>query len=214
MDLDSRTYSKLTTVRYTDIKFREYQKILEVLHPLKDRYDHETPEMWCSHICDPFRKILKENLGVLSGNGYIIMCEKLIERTNSLSSGDSYRDNYFKRCINRDIISNEHVRIKDIFQSIDKKEFTIWKYKQFILYKEAKMKRLQLELFFQSTSHSEKDKLMSVLYDDDSGLADYEFYTQYKATVAKNTMSSVPNFEPACISVTSDNQEMISPTSY
>ncbi|RIA84660.1 hypothetical protein C1645_831915 [Glomus cerebriforme] len=212
MDLDSRTYSKLRSVRGTDVKFREYQKILEALQALYDRYDHETPEMWCSRIRDPFRKILKENLGVLSGNGYIIMCRKLIERTNSLSSGDSYRDNHFKGCINGDIISNEHARIKDIFQSIDEKEFTIWKYKQFILREEAEMKRLQLELFSQSTSHSEKDKLASVSYDGGSGLADYETYLLAKATVAKNTMPSAPNFEPACISPA--RQEVVLPTPY
>ena len=42
-------------------------------------------------------------------------------------------------------------------------------------------------------------------------------YSCFKAetvTIAKNTMPSAPNFEPACISVTSGNQEVISPTSY
>ncbi|RGB25267.1 hypothetical protein C1646_802815 [Rhizophagus diaphanus] len=213
MDLDSSAYYKLGSVRFGNTNFTEYRRIFEALCTLGDRYDHETPEMWCSRIRDPFRKILKKNLGVLSGNGYITMCEKLIERSdrvhrfpsnyiycsvcdslvfiaNSLSSGDSYRDNHFKRCINGNIISNEHARIKDIFQSINKKEFTIWKYKQFILRKEAEMKRLQLELFSQSTSHSEKDKLASVLYDDGSGLADYKTYLSAKATVAKNTMPS------------------------
>jgi len=50
------------------------------------------------------------------------------------------------------------------------------------------MKRLQLELFSQSTSHSEKDKLASVSYDDGSGLADYEIYLSAKATIAENTL--------------------------
>ena len=42
-------------------------------------------------------------------------------------------------------------------------------------------------------------------------------YSCFKAettTMAENTMPSAPNFEPACNSVTSGNQEKISPTSY
>src|SRR5205823_4025719 len=64
------------------------------------------------------------------------------------------------------------------------------------------MKRLQLELLSQSIPHSEKDKLASVSYDHDTCLTDYKIYAQSKATVAKNTMPSAPNFEPACISPT------------
>jgi hypothetical protein len=41
--------------------------------------------------------------------------------------------------------------------------------------------------------------LASVSYDSDSCLFSYENYAQSKATVAKNTMPSAPNFEPACI---------------
>ena len=37
---------------------------------------------------------------------------------------------------------------------------------------------------------------------------------QVKMTMAKNTMPSIPNFEPAYIPITFGNQEMISPTSY
>src|ERR1700722_14783 len=82
MDLDSRAQYKLVSVGYSDENFKEYRRILEALCPLGERYDHETPEMWCSRIRDPFRKILKENPRILSGNGYIIMCGKLIERSD------------------------------------------------------------------------------------------------------------------------------------
>ena len=82
MDLDSRTYSKLNQVSYGDINFEKYRRIVEAIWPLTKIRDHETPEMWCSRIRDPFRKILKENLGILSGNGYIKMFGKLIERSD------------------------------------------------------------------------------------------------------------------------------------
>ena len=79
MDLDSRAQYKLVSVGYSNINFKEYRRILEALCPLGERYDHETPEMWCSRIRDPFRKILEENSRILSKNGYIIMCGKLYE---------------------------------------------------------------------------------------------------------------------------------------
>ncbi|GES80343.1 hypothetical protein GLOIN_2v1479550 [Rhizophagus clarus] len=94
-------------------------------------------------------------------------------------------------------------------------EFKIWQYKQYILQEEAKINCLRLELFSQSSSHSEKDKMASVSYDHDANfMASYENYAQSKATVEKNTMPSAPKFEPAYISVTSGNQEMVSPNSY
>jgi hypothetical protein len=101
-----------------------------------------------------------------------------------------------KRCIFGNIISNEHA----ILKSIDRREFEIWQYKQYILREKTKINHLCLELFSQSTLYSEKDKLASVSYDSDSRLFSYENYAQSKATVAKNTMPSAPNFEPACIS--------------
>ncbi|EXX79372.1 hypothetical protein RirG_006250 [Rhizophagus irregularis DAOM 197198w] len=77
-------------------------------------------------------------------------------------------------------------------------------------------KRLKLivSVYSQSTSHSEKDKLALVSYDYDTHLISYEAYLSAKATIAENTMPSAPKFKPACISVTSGNQEMIPPTSY
>ena len=51
-----------------------------------------------------------------------------------------------------------------------------------------KIKCLQLKLFFQSTPHSEKDKLASVSYDYDTHSITYEIYKQVKMIIAKNTM--------------------------
>src|SRR4051812_37676156 len=81
MDLDSKAYSKLIDEWNTHGGFEECIRIVRALDPLTKRYDHETPEMWCSRICDPFRKILEENYsrGILSKNGYIEMYENLYE---------------------------------------------------------------------------------------------------------------------------------------
>ncbi|GBB90073.1 hypothetical protein RclHR1_16970005 [Rhizophagus clarus] len=214
MDLDSRGHSKLVEA-WNSGRSDEYTRILEKLFPLADRYDHETPEMWCSHVRDPFRKLLEEHHssrgGILSGNGYIKMFGKLIERSNRVH-GIPSNYIYCSSCINEDTISKEHTRRKEILESIDRREFQIWQYKQFILKEEVKMKRLQLEFFSQSTLHSEKDKLASVSYDSDCHLTSYERYMQVKMTMAKNTMPSAPKFELACISPA--RQEMVSPISH
>ncbi len=136
MDLDSRAQYKLVSVGYSDVNFEEYRRILEALCPLGERYDHETPEMWCSRIRNPFRKILGENPRILSKNGYIIIYGKLYENdkvhglpTNYIycSVCDSlvfipgngynariYHDSHLKRCISGNTILNKHVRRKEI----------------------------------------------------------------------------------------------------
>ncbi len=116
----------------------------QAIWPLTKIRDHETPEMWCSRIRDPFRKILKENLGILSGNGYITMYGKLIERSDRVHGrpsnyiyysvcnslvfisensrlDNSYRDSHLKRCISGNTISNEHARRNEILKSIDRR---------------------------------------------------------------------------------------------
>ncbi|GES89646.1 hypothetical protein GLOIN_2v1707112 [Rhizophagus clarus] len=237
MDLDSKAYSKLIDAWNTHEGSEDYRRILERLGPLRKRHDHETPEMWCSRIRDPFRKILEDNYsrGILSKNGYITMYGNLIERSDRVHGlpsnyiycsvcdslvyisensclDDSYQDSHLKRCISGNTISNEHARRNEILKSIDRREFQIWQYKQYILQEEAKINRLQLELASQSLSHSEKDKLASISYDYDSHTIGYETYKQDKMTIAENIMPSAPSFEPAYISPV--RQEMILPTSY
>ncbi|UZO09703.1 uncharacterized protein OCT59_029918 [Rhizophagus irregularis] len=141
---------------------------------------------------------------------YCSVCDSLVYTPANGRFDDHYRDNHLKRCINGNTISSEHARRKDILQSIDSREFSIWQYKQYILREEAKINHLYLELFYQSTPHSEKDKLASVSYDHDSNFtASYENYAQSKA---KDIMPNAPNFEPAYILPT--RQETILPTSY
>ncbi len=148
MDLDSRTYFKLNHVSYGDENFKKYERIVDAIWPLTKRCDHAIPEMWYSRIRDLFRKILEENLRILSKNRYIVMCEKLYEN-DKVHAGqptdyvycsiyDSlvfiseigynpriYHDSHLKRCISGNIILNDYARRKEIFQSIDRREFQI-----------------------------------------------------------------------------------------
>ncbi|PKC03841.1 hypothetical protein RhiirA5_401744 [Rhizophagus irregularis] len=221
MDLDSSAYYKLSSVRLGNVNFKEYQRISGELGLLRDRYDYETPEMWCSRIRVPFRKILEENPRIFSKNGYITMIGKHIKSSDRVYGHESdyiycsvcdslvfisktpcletcYQDNHLKRCINGD--QNEHARRKEILQSIDERESTIWVYKQYILQEEAKINHLRLELFFPSTSHSEKDKLALISYDYDAHSVSYEAYLSAKATMAKNTMPNAPDLNPFRVS--------------
>ena len=83
MDLDSRAYSKLIDENNTYGGSEKYIRILDAILPLTKRRDHKTPEMWCSRIRDPFRKILEENPRILSKNGYIIMYESFMKMIRS-----------------------------------------------------------------------------------------------------------------------------------
>src|SRR3954451_10337513 len=174
MDLNSRTYFKLNHVSYGDENFEKYGRISDAIWPLTKRCDHETPEMWCSRIRDPFRKILEENPRILSKNGHIVMCGNLYE-SGKVHTGhptdyiycsvcDSlifipgngynariYHDSHLKRCISENTILDEHVRRKEILQSIDRREFQIWQYKQYILQEKTKINRFHLKIFSQST---------------------------------------------------------------
>ena len=150
--------------------------------------------------------------GILTNYIYCSVCDFLVFIPERLIGDFLYRDGHLKRCIVSKDNPIEHIRRKEILQAIDRKKFQIWQYKQYILQEEAEMKRLQLELSSQSTPHSEKDKLASVMYDYDGHSTSYETYRQVKTTIAKNIMPSAPNFEPANISPV--RQEMVSPTSY
>ena len=120
----------------------------------------------------------------MRGPIYCSVCDFLVFISENGRGGYSitYRDNHLKRCISGNSISNEHARRKDILKSIDEREFHIWQYKQFILQEETKINRLHLELFSQSTSHSEKDKLASISYNYDTRTILYKAYMQAKAT--------------------------------
>ena len=65
MDFDSNAYYKLCSPDRED----RYNEIIKAIHLLQHKHDNETPEMWCSRICGPFRKILEENPDI---HGFLI----------------------------------------------------------------------------------------------------------------------------------------------
>ncbi len=84
MDLDNRAYFKFTLVSFSDINFIEYCKISNIIGLLLKRHDHEILEIWYSHICNLFRKILEKNPRIFSKNEYIRMYEKLYKSNSKV----------------------------------------------------------------------------------------------------------------------------------
>jgi len=50
--------------------------VVQALNNLQYRYSGETPEMWCSRVRYPFKKLLEYNPKYFSKNGFIQMVEK------------------------------------------------------------------------------------------------------------------------------------------
>src|ERR1700742_4779344 len=51
--------------------------VVQALNNLQYRYSGETPEMWCSHVRYPFKKLLEYNPEYFSKNGFIQMVERV-----------------------------------------------------------------------------------------------------------------------------------------
>ena len=51
--------------------------VVQALNNLQYRYSGETPEMWCSRVRYPFKKLLEYNPKYFSKNGFIHMTERL-----------------------------------------------------------------------------------------------------------------------------------------
>ena len=51
--------------------------VVQALNNLQYRYSGETPEMWCSRVRYPFKKLLECNPKYFSKNGFIQMIERL-----------------------------------------------------------------------------------------------------------------------------------------
>src|SRR4051812_46439763 len=51
--------------------------VVQALNNLQYRYSGETPEMWCSRVCYPFKKLLEYNPKYFSKNGFIQMIERI-----------------------------------------------------------------------------------------------------------------------------------------
>ncbi len=64
-----------------------------------------------------YRKLYKNNkeyINYTTNYMYCNVCDFLIFISEKLIKSKHYQNNYFKRCINKDIISNEHIRRKKI----------------------------------------------------------------------------------------------------
>src|SRR5436305_1659508 len=64
--------------------------VVQVLNNLQYRYSDETPEMWCSHICYPFKKLLEYNPKYFFKNGFIQMIERLYKNGEFKVRGRSF----------------------------------------------------------------------------------------------------------------------------
>src|SRR3954454_15557451 len=51
--------------------------VVQTLNNLQYRYSGEIPEMWCSRVRYPFKKLLEYNLKYFSKNGFIQMVERV-----------------------------------------------------------------------------------------------------------------------------------------
>src|SRR3954454_21371311 len=51
--------------------------VVQALNNLQYRYSDETPEMWCSRVRYPFKKLLEYNPKYFSKNGFIQMIERV-----------------------------------------------------------------------------------------------------------------------------------------
>ena len=63
--------------------------------------------------------------GNLTNYIYCNVCDFLIFISKKYIGDYFYQNGHLKRCITKDISSNEHVR-KEILQSIDRRKFQIW----------------------------------------------------------------------------------------
>jgi hypothetical protein len=190
------------------------EKVNVKLGALASRHDNETPEMWCSRIRGPFRKILEEN-PYLSKYDYIQMGGKFYYDGKPKHGGSSYMPTNYLYCIVCDSLvffparlsgtSGEfHFMIciagntaskqkEELLLEIARLEGHIWQSKQGILEYEAEIKHIQLELSPQSQSlpHSEKDKLASVPYNHNH--ISYEAYRAGMASVVKDNTNPFRN---------------------
>jgi hypothetical protein len=163
------------------------EEVMDALGYLHQRHFNETPEMWCSRIRIPFKKILKENPKYFTENEYIQMaglmysdgkvsgiktnyiyctvCDSLVFLPDAWGYG--YADEHLKRCIAGNTVSNEYANREELLKMIARKEESLWSSMRGALTFEAEIRRIELELSpqSQSLSHSEKDRQASASYD-------------------------------------------------
>jgi hypothetical protein len=82
---------------YVNDRYGVMEKVHVKLGALASRHDNETPEMWCSRIRGPFRKILEEN-PCLSKYDYIQMGGKFYYDGKPKHGGTSYMPTNYLYC--------------------------------------------------------------------------------------------------------------------
>src|ERR1044071_1958319 len=65
--------------------------VVQALNNLQYRYSGETPEMWCSRIRYPFKKLLEYNPKYFSKNGFIQMIERVYKDEEFKAGRRSFR---------------------------------------------------------------------------------------------------------------------------
>ena len=64
--------------------------VVQALNNLQYRYSGETPEMWCSRIRYPFKKLLEYNPKYFSKNGFIQMIKRVYKDGEFKARGCSF----------------------------------------------------------------------------------------------------------------------------
>jgi hypothetical protein len=64
--------------------------VVQALNNLQYRYSGETPEMWCSRIRSPFKKLLEYNPKYFFKNGFIQMIERVYKDGKFKAGGRSF----------------------------------------------------------------------------------------------------------------------------
>ena len=90
--------------------------VVQALNNLQYRYNYETPEMWCSRICYPFKTLLENNPKYFSKNGFIQMIEKVYIDGDFKAGGRSFHiyctvcDSLVIICENTIECGNDHLK--------------------------------------------------------------------------------------------------------
>ena len=84
-------------------------RVVQALNNLQYSYNNETPEMWCSRIHRPFKKLLEHNSKYFSKNGFIQMIERAYKE-RSVHIDCTICDSLVIICKNTIKCANDHLK--------------------------------------------------------------------------------------------------------